>query len=53
MYTYGLFMSLYSRNQHNIVKQLSSNWKQIFTNYLKKKDGIDDLICKAEKQTQT
>ena len=25
MYTYGWFMLLYGRNQHNIVKQLSSN----------------------------
>ena len=52
MYTYGWFMSLYGRNQHNIVKQLPSNWKQSLKNYLKKKDGIDDLICKAEMQTQ-
>ena len=25
MYTYGWFMLIYGRNQHNIVKQLSSN----------------------------
>ena len=25
MYTYGWFMLKYGRNQHNIVKQLSSN----------------------------
>ena len=25
MYTYDCFMSLYSRNQDNIIKQLSSN----------------------------
>ena len=25
MYIYGRFMLLYGRNQHNIVKQLSSN----------------------------
>ena len=24
-YTYGWFMLIYGRNQHNIVKQLSSN----------------------------
>ena len=28
MYTYGWFMLTYSRNQHNIVKQLSFNKKQ-------------------------
>ena len=27
MYTYGWFMLMYGRNQHNIVKQLSSNYK--------------------------
>ena len=27
MYNYRLFV-LYSRNQHNVVKQLSSNWKK-------------------------
>ena len=27
MYTYGWFTLLYGRNQHNTVKQLSSNWK--------------------------
>ena len=27
MYTYGWFMFLYGRNQHNIVKHLSSNQK--------------------------
>ena len=25
VYTYGWFMVIYGRNQHNIVKQLSSN----------------------------
>ena len=25
MYTYGWFMLIYGRNQHNIIKQLSSN----------------------------
>ena len=25
MYTYGWFMLMYGRNQHNIIKQLSSN----------------------------
>ena len=25
MYTYGLFILMYLKNQHNIVKQLSSN----------------------------
>ena len=29
MYTYGQFMLMYGRNQHNIVKQLSSNWKKL------------------------
>ena len=29
MYTYGWFMLIYGRNQHSIVKQLSSNWKYI------------------------
>ena len=28
MYTYGGFMLLYGRNQHNIVKQLSFNYKK-------------------------
>ena len=27
LYTYGWFMLIYGRNQHNIVKQLSSNQK--------------------------
>ena len=26
MYTHGWFMLIYGRNQHNIVKQLSSNF---------------------------
>ena len=26
MYTYGWFVLMYGRNQHNIVKQLFSNW---------------------------
>ena len=29
MYTYGWFVLIYGRNQHNIVKQLSSNEKEI------------------------
>ena len=29
MYAYGWFMLLYGRNQHNIVKQLSSNLKKV------------------------
>ena len=33
MYIYGWFMSMYGRNQHNIVKQLSSNVK-INKNYI-------------------
>ena len=28
MYKYGLFVLLYSRNQHNIVKQFSTNFKK-------------------------
>ena len=28
MYTYGWFTTLYSKNQHNIVKQLYSNKKE-------------------------
>ena len=28
VFTYGWFTLLYSRNQHNIVKQLYSNWKK-------------------------
>ena len=27
VYTYGWFMLMYGRNQHNTVKQLASNWK--------------------------
>ena len=38
-YTYDWFTLLYGRNQHNILKQLSSNYKQIF-----KKNKMN--ICK-------
>ena len=32
MYTYGWFILMYGRNQHNIVKQLFSNWEYIKKN---------------------
>ena len=36
MCSYDWFLILFNRNQHNIVKQLSSNWK-------KKKSNVSDL----------
>ena len=38
MYIYGGFTLLYGRNQHNIVKQLSSNFKK-----KKKKENKDSF----------
>ena len=38
MYTYSGFTSLYSRNQHHIVKQL-------YSNFLKKISSLPGMIC--------
>ena len=55
MYTYGGFMLLYGRNQHNIVKQLSFNYKKkksmpvssICWNYFLNKQKFEcvDMLC--------
>ena len=42
VYTYGWFMLMYGRNQHNIVKQLSSNWK--INKFIKKKKKTNKLL---------
>ena len=42
VYTYGWFILMYGRNQHNIVKQLSSNWK--INKFIKRKKKTNKLL---------
>ena len=62
MYTYGWFMLMYGRNQHNIVKQLFSNWKinNVFKKWMRKsleslflfRKSLESLFLFAERDSQ-
>ena len=52
MYTYSCFTWLYSRNQHNIVKQLYSNKKIIFKKWLKEVLREESLELQGKKEHQ-
>ena len=51
VYTYSWFMLLYSRNQHNIVKQLSPNFKKLVPTKEKRAKGTILEFAKEKKQT--
>jgi len=44
MYICGIFILMYGRGQHNIVKQLSSKRKKTYTTYT----SVNNLYCRKK-----